>query len=438
MKSQKRNIERNRGQVVILAVILFSFGSFIFVSGVMSQVLSDTKAANNSIRSKQSYYLAESGIEDVIYRIVTNKSTSASETLSLGGSTTTIDTIDVDGGRKEITAEGDVTNLIRRITTELITSTTGVSFFYGAQVGEGGLEMDNNSRIEGVGGTVGNVYSNGPIVGSTGATITGDAVVATGLIEDEQARSLVCNQDQIVGQANPQIDFAQSFSPNSSGPLAKISIYIKKVGNPGSRQVKIVSDNAGSPNTITIEEGTLNNALVGTSYGWVDVVFPTPPVLTGGTTYWIVLDAIKNNSKYWIWCSDSNNGFGNGVAKYSQDLVNDPWTLIIGDLAFKTYTGEGISSIDGVTVDGDARANSITNSSICGDAYYQTIDAASLDFVNSPTNPTCSDPLTPGTAFPGSTDPAPLNMPISSSIITDWKSDALAGGTIVGNCGDSG
>ena len=229
MKSQKRNIERNRGQVVILAVILFSFGSFIFGSGVMSQVLSDTKAANNSIRSKQSYYLAESGIEDVIYRIVTNKSTSASETLSLGGSTTTIDTVDVGGGRKEITAEGDVTNLIRRITTELITSTTGVSFFYGAQVGEGGLEMSNNSRIEGVGGTVGNVYSNGPIVGSIGATITGDAVVATGITEDVQARSLVCNQDQIVGKTDPQIDFAQSFSPASSGPLAKISIYIKNV-----------------------------------------------------------------------------------------------------------------------------------------------------------------------------------------------------------------
>ena len=438
MKSQKRNIERNRGQVVILAVILFSFGSFIFVSGVMSQVLSDTKAANNSIRSKQSYYLAESGIEDVIYRIVTNKSTSASETLSLGGSTTTIDTVDVGGGRKEITAEGDVTNLIRRITTELITSTTGVSFFYGAQVGEGGLEMSNNSRIEGVGGTVGNVYSNGPIVGGPGATITGDAVVATGLTEDVQARSLVCNQDQIVGKTNPQIDFAQSFSPASTGPLAKISIYIKKVGNPGSRQVKIVSDNADSPNTVTIEEGTLNNALVGTSYGWVDVVFPTPPVLTGGTTYWIVLDAIKNNSKYWIWCSDSNNGFGNGVAKYSQDWVNDSWTLIIGDLAFKTYTGEGVSSIDGVTVGGDARANSITNSSICGDAYYQTIDATSLDFVNSPTNPTCSDPLTPGATFPGSMDSAPLNMPLSSAIITDWKSEALAGGTIVGNCGDTG
>ncbi len=430
--------QNNRGQAVIIGIILFSFGSLIFISGIMSHVLTDTKAVNNSLRSKQAYYLAEAGIEDVIYRITSSKQTSASETLSLNGATTTINIIDVVGGGKEVTAEGDVTSLIRKITVDLTTSVTGVSFFYGAQVGEGGLEMDNNSRIEGIDGTVGNVYSNGSIVGGTGATITGDAVVATGLTEDVQARSLVCNQDQIVGQTNPQIDFSQSFSPASTGPLAKISIYVKKVGNPGSRQVKIVSDNAGSPNTVTIEEGTLNNTLVGTSYGWVDVVFPTPPVLTEGTTYWIVLDANRNNSKYWIWCSDSNNGFGNGVAKYSQDWVNDSWTLIIGDLAFKTYTGEGVSSIDGVTVDGDAQANSIINSSVCGDAYYQTIDATSLNFVNSPTNPTCSDPLTSGTAFPGSTDSPPLSMPLSSAIVTDWKSEALAGGIIIGDCGDSG
>jgi len=298
--------------------------------------------------------------------------------------------------------------------------------------------MDNGSQIKGVGGAVGNVYSNGPIVGATGATITGDAVVATGLIEDTQARSFVCNQDQIVGQANPQIDFAQSFSPGSTGPLAKISLYIKKVGNPGSRQVKIVSDNLDSPDTVSLSEGTLNNALVGTTYDWIDVVFPSPTVLVEGTTYWIVLDANRNSSKYWIWCSDKNNGFGNGIAKYSQDWDDDPWISIIGDMTFKTYTGEGVSSIDAVTVDGDARANSITNSSVCGDAYYQTIDATSLNFVNSPTSQACSDPLTPGIAFPGSTDPAPLNMPLSSSVVTDWKTEALAGGTIVGDCGDAG
>lgn len=414
--------KNNRGQAVIIGIILFSFGSLIFISGIMSHVLTDTKAVNNSLRSKQAYYLAEAGVEDVIYRITSNKQTSASETLSLNGATTTINTIDVGSSGKEITAEGDVTSLIRKITVDLTTSVTGVSFFYGAQVGEGGLEMDSNSRIEGVGGVVGNVYSNGPIEGETGATITGDATVATGITEDVGARSLVCNQDQIVGQADPQIDYAQSFSPSATGPLAKISLYIKKVGTPGSRKIKIVADNGGSPATTKIEEGTLDKNLVGTSYGWVDVTFENPPALTGGTTYWMVLDAKKDSSKYWIWCSDSNNGFGNGVAKYSMDWDDDPWTLITGDLAFKTYSGEGISFIEDITIDGTARANLIEDSTIGGDAYYQTISNTTVG----------------GTQFPGSSDPPILNMPISDSNVTDWKASALAGGTIVGNCGDTG
>jgi len=88
------------------------------------------------------------------------------------------------------------------------------------------------------------------------------------------------------------------------------------------------------------------------------------------------------------------------------------------------------ASLNYVSVLGDAHANTITNSEICGDAYYQTIDGNSLNFLN---NPSSCSPKTPGTAYPGSTDPPLENMPISDSNIKQWKDDAAKGGVYSGN-----
>jgi len=412
----------NKGAALMIAVLFFLFISIAVVLGAVGPFVREIDGAQDLIKSKSSYYIAEAGNEDVIYRLKNGMQTSASEIVVLDDLTTSVDIIDVGSNGKEIISNGSVDSNIRIIKTEISTTVSGVSFFYGAQVGEGGVEMEQNSRIEGAGGTPGNVYSNGPIVGANGATITGDATVATAVAEDVQARSTVCNEDNTVGQSDPNIDYAQSFSPGSTGSLAKISIYVKKVGNPSSREIKIVTDNSGSPNSSEIESGTLNKDLVGNEYSWVDVVFSTPPTLTAGQTYWIVLDANSNSNNYWVWCSDSNNGFGNGVAKYSEEWDDDPWTQITGDLTFKTYTGGGISSIKDMRIEGTARANTILDSFIVGDAYYQTI-----------TNTTVN-----GTQYPGSPDPAVLNMPLSDANIAQFKSDAEAGGTIVGDCGDSG
>lgn len=413
--------ETKNGAALIIAVLFFLLISIAVVLGAVGPFVRELQSAQNLIKSKTSYYIAEAGSEDVVYRIKNGLNVISPETVILDNDSASVTIINV-GNDKEITSDGNSDSNLRRVKTELSTSVTGVSFFYGAQVGDGGLEMDNNSRISGSGGSVGNVYSNGPIKGHAGAVITGDATVATGITEDIQARSLVCNQDQIVGKSDPKIDYAQSFIPSVTGPMAKVSVYLKKVGNPGSREIKIVADNGGVPGDSDIGEGTLNKNLVGTSYSWVDVVFEDIPTLTAGQTYWIVLDAKRDNSKYWVWCSDGNNGFGNGVASYSKDWKDDTWTQITGDLAFKTYSGEGVSSIENVTVDGTARANSIVDSVIGGDAYYKSI----------------ANTIVSGTEYPGSTDPAVLNMPISDANIAQFKADATAGGTIVGDCGDSG
>ena len=429
MKSQISNLKSQnycKGQALIITILILMPISLLIISGFSAIVLKEYSVVRDLFISKRSYFLAESGVEDAMYRIKKNKNISSNEIIYLdGGSANTMISTDISGD-KDIVSTSDFSSNIRKVEMKLITSVTGVDFFYGAQVGMGGLIMNQNSRIEGASGSPGNVYSNGPISGSNGAIITGDATVATGVTEDNQARSIVCSNppdgEQIVGKTDPEIDVSQSFIPADSKPLAKISLYIKKVSNPSDRNVYITADNSGSPSQTSLAQGTLYATLVGTNYNWIDVVFSSPANLTSGQTYWIILDASQSSSKYWVWCKDKNQGFGNGVAKYSQSWTANPWTIIVGDLTFKTYLGEGFSIIEDVTVNGIARANKIEDSSIGGDAYYQTIINTSVG----------------GISYPGSVDPPIEQMPISQANIDQWKTDAAVGGEINGNCGDGG
>ncbi|MBI5816965.1 MAG: hypothetical protein HZB09_00905 [Candidatus Yonathbacteria bacterium] len=409
---------RDRGAALTLAVLFFVLISIAIVMGSVNPVVRDFNSGSELINSKLSYFTAEAGDEDAIYRVKKGKQISNPEVTTLNGGSVSVAVADIDSSNKEVTSNSTVYSLVRNVKT-VLNAGVGSDFAYGAQVGEGGLVMGQNSEIEGTGGAVGNVYSNGPIVGSNGAKITGSATVATSLALDNQAQSTVCNQDNIVGQTNPQIDFAQSFVPSDSKPIYKVSLYIKKVGssNPPTAYVKIVSDNAGSPSTTSLASATLSASLVTTSYGWVDVTFSSPFTVTAGQTYWLLLDAGQSSSKYWVWCSDSNNGLGNGVGKYKQDWTSGSgsWTQITGDLDFKIYLGAGPGTIDNVSVGGNAYANMITNSTITGTPYCQT---------GSGNNKACNT---------SQADPAPLNMPLSQGNIDQWETDAATGGTITGD-----
>lgn len=413
--------ERQKGAALLIAVLFFLIISITIVVGSTGSVVADRKMAQNLITSKASYFTSEAGNEDAMHRIKKGKQISNPEITLLNDGTVSVTVTDSGGGEKEIIAEGNVSNNARNTKTS-VTTGEGFDFFYGAQVGEGGLEMESNASVQGVGGASGNVYSNGPVIGENGANVTGSLTVATSITENVQARSLVCNQDQIVGQSNPQIDFAQSFIASDSLPLYKISLYVKKVGNPSNKTVRIVADNSGSPDTDDLADASLSSSLVTSNYGWVDVTFSEPADLISGQTYWIILDTSQDSSKYYVWCKDSNNGFGNGVAKYRQSWNSgSAWSsTITGDLTFKTYLGGGLGLIDGVTVLGNARANTITNSNISGIAYCQ---------IGSGNNKTCN------TSQP---DPSITNMPISQGNIDAWKTAAEAGGVITGNCGNGG
>lgn len=395
-----------------MAVLFFLTFSLIILGSVSAPVLKDVRAVKNTLTSRQSLFLAEGGIEDAVYRIRRGLSIDAEETITLDGVVATIQISTPASDERDITAVGDAQDSFRTVYVRIQTG-AGVDFFYGVQAGDGGIEMDSNSLIEGAGGAPGNVYSNGTVEGDTGATITGDATVAGGIAEDSVARSVICDTDQIVGQSNPEIDFAQSFTPSNTQLLARVSLYIKKVGNPGDRDVRIVTDNNGEPSGSSgeIVKGKLKSNLVGNSYGWIDITFQNPATVTQGQTYWIVFDAKKDQNKYWVWCKDSAGSYTAGAALSSEDWKNKPWSPVSGDLTFRTFFGSGATALGDITVNGTVRANTINNSTIGADAYYQSI----------------SNTTVAGIEFPGSPDVPPADMPISDANITDWKNDAGCG-----------
>ncbi len=415
---------KQRGAALIIVIFFFIVISLSIIQSATVGAVTELRTYRTLATSKFAYVAAEAGVEDVFYRTINTKLVPASETITLNGASATINVVNTSASQIDIYSTGNANNEIRKVYLS-ISKNKNVSFPYGAQIGEGGVTMGNNAKIDGSGLAKGDIYADGQIVGNPGVIITGNAISSSGLIDDQIASSTSCLTDETVGKLNPSIDYAQSFqmSGTSSTQLSKVSLYLKRNGVATGANVLITADYGGQPTTTALAIEPLSYSSVSTTYGWVDVNFTTPPTLNPGTTYWIVFDSTQSASKYWFWCRSNTDTYATGTPLYKQDYTTaGAWSTVTGDLTFKTTFGGGVSKIDSVSVSGTAKADAITNSTITGSAYYKSISSSSVG----------------GTSNPGSVTPPYIPLPISSSTITQWKSDALGGGVINGNCGAAG
>jgi hypothetical protein len=230
---------KNKGQAALIAVVLILFISLGLVFGFVTIALSQAQIAKNTLAAKQSYMLAESGIEDAIFRIKSGKNISSTETITMNGSTVQTTVADV-AGTKEIISNGDISSAARRLKV-VMQNSVGTNFPYGVQVGNGGLAMSNSSRVNG------SVYSNGNIIGSNSATIAGDALVATtsvisGMIITGNARAYSINNTSVTKSASTTADFTDS----STGKHAYANIIDDStIGRNAYYQTSIISSSVG-------------------------------------------------------------------------------------------------------------------------------------------------------------------------------------------------
>lgn len=403
----------SKGQAMLMLVIFFSFVSVSLVLGIASPVVKEFANAKNLLLSKQSYYLAESGIEDGLYKLKSNKQISASETLVLGSSSVITNFTTISSSHKKLESLSDVYNRDRKL--ELIVNAgVGASFNYGIQTGNGGFTMAPGS------GVIGNVYSNGFIQGSTGAFITGAAYSAnsTALTADISNGTGAPINSQNFANSDSTQDFAQSFEVSTnSDPLSKFEFYLKKNSNPSNCSVEVVNDNANSPGSTVYATGTLNASSVGTSYAWISVSLSSTPSLSVGVRYWVVIDCNSNSSRYYTIGMD--NSLANHKVKVGQSGSWNETSPSGLDSFFKVYLGGINGLIDDVIVGetgvGNAHANTVTNSVIEGDLYCQT---------GSGNNQACNA---------GLDDPVQIDFPISDGNVLGWQAEAEAGGVYNGN-----
>lgn len=421
------NLKKQTGQVLVLALVivgLVMINTLVIVSG--SQLFSQN--TNYTVQASQALNLAEAGVDKALASLnATGGSYNGELETFLGGGSFSVTITTPSGNTKVIESTGYIPSKdnpkVKRTIKINAGKGVGISFVYGVQVGEGGLQMAETSKVEG------SVYSNGNIEMDNNAKITGDAYVAGGIaaVADQQSDCAPPNcTDFIFGKnvaGNNRLDIAQSFRLGSSNYLGKVELKLKKVGSPSDITVRIMEDKNGQPDkgeVLTL--GTLSASLVTGQYGFAEVTFNTAPFLSSNTTYWIMLDTSLDGSNFWAWSADSLQGYTGGSPSWSPDWQagNPSWNAISADLGFKAYLGGVPTYIlggnHGSTIEGNAYANALRDLTVGGGAYYQTVENVSA-----------------GSNHPDSPDPSPKTMPVSDTNIAAWKTAASEAGIYSGN-----
>src|SRR3989344_3588675 len=88
----------NSGQAMMVATMFFLVVSITIIFGLVGPIVRQQKIASQSLLSRQSYFLAEAGVEDVVYRLDTGLTVGTTEVLSLNGSSATTVTTDTADG----------------------------------------------------------------------------------------------------------------------------------------------------------------------------------------------------------------------------------------------------------------------------------------------------------------------------------------------------
>ena len=162
-----------QGFVAVLITILVLIFMLSIAMSMSVLIFTRQIISTNTANATQSYYTAQAGIEDSLMRLKNNPQMAPlTYTLTINNSTTNVVIPAIIGGSRSINSQGNNLGLIKTTQVVYAIDSEGISFHYGAQVGDGGLHMENSSKING------SVFSNGSIIGSGSATIENDAIVA--------------------------------------------------------------------------------------------------------------------------------------------------------------------------------------------------------------------------------------------------------------------
>lgn len=199
--SSSRIKDHQSGQIIIIALVFMTIvavavGSLVGYAGV--QIKSHRQAVSRSTALS----IAEAGLEAAVWKLNNQPGYNGETGTVYGAGTYNITLTNLSGSSKLVKADATTPNGKRTVQVTATLGATNIAFNYGVHVDAGGLEMDNNSTV------VGNVYSNGPVRGESGASVTGTATSAgaSGLLDElsisSNASAHTIDDSTIGGSAN--------------------------------------------------------------------------------------------------------------------------------------------------------------------------------------------------------------------------------------------
>lgn len=441
---------RNKKGETLLIVIVFLFVVTSLSLALVSYTQNRRLVTQHSYTVSRSMNVAEAGVNKALWCL--NHSTQCpnpytGETANAGdGQYTT--TVTSTGLNYTVTSVGTVSNVIKTIKANISQTSTPVnaSFFYGVQVGVGGVDMENGSQI------TGNIYAMGLVQATQNqsqTTITGDAILTlSSPTQDVSCSPSVSPLNTLdIGSASGTRYLAQSFIPNVTDKIYSIDLKIAKHSSPTTTiKIYIYTDNSNNPGTNISGSGQQINATVpndtpaGWENGWTNQVFTpaTNPILQSGIKYWLVLVVSGNDaSKYWhVVRAADDSTYPNNTARLDSDTTAMPLACAGGcDIAFRTNMGGLTPTLKVGTVGGSAYAHTINDVTVGNKAYYDDL-VGTVKANNGAV--TCQEGNNGPWCFNNSPDQPQQNMPISSAQISQMEADATGGGTEPTNCNING
>ncbi len=286
--------DMNKGFATLYLVLLTLFFMGAITMSSFLLVSWQQRTWRNTQHSVQAYFAAEAGVEDALLRLRNSMAWVNPVIFSVGEGIAQTTITQTSPGIHGVAAQGSEASRIRKVRAVYQLSGTTPGFFYGAHVGAGGLQMDNNSQV------IGNVFSNGNIIAESGTQITGSATVAgvgkkiEKAVIGQDAFADVCTNSTITGvlRANSQTgctfgSFIALGTPSSSVPLP--------IGAP---DIQAWKDAAQAGGTIAggYELGSSNTATLGPKKIIGNLEIEDSAVLTLAGTLWVTGNVNVKNS----------------------------------------------------------------------------------------------------------------------------------------------
>ncbi len=155
------------GQASLILVLVLGLVSIMSVLASSSLSVSNVQIEDTITQTNQAWYAAWSGIDEIMYRIRAHQDigSSYSVNLTLSNGATVSAVVVGDDNQKVLRSSGYMDGVVKNLEIGIASASGKASFVFAAQSGEGGFELEGNTTITGNGGTPGNVYSNGPVLG---------------------------------------------------------------------------------------------------------------------------------------------------------------------------------------------------------------------------------------------------------------------------------